>query len=96
MPRRGYRFVAPVVALQNEADRGALETPANPKRRTPVTAGWAAGVAIALVMFGLAVSRLWMTEDVRRPVAEFSVSEPDGHRFSASAACWLCHQMANI
>ena len=86
MPRRGYRFVAPVVALQNEADWGALETPASPKRRTPVTAGWAAVVAIALVMFGLAVLRLRMTEDVRRPVIEFSVSEPDSHRFSASGS----------
>lgn len=86
MPRRGYRFVAPVMALQNEADRREPETPANSTRLTPATAGWAAAVAIALVLFGLTVPRLWTTEDVRHPAAEFSVSEPDGHRFSASGS----------
>ncbi len=84
IPRRGYRFVAPVTTLQNEAERNELKTPASPKYLTPVTTGRAAAVAIALVLIGLAVPRLWTTEDVRHPAAEFSVSEPDDHQFSAS------------
>ena len=73
MPRRGYRFVAPVTMLQNEA-----------KRLTFGTAARAAAVAFALVLIGLAVPHHWIIKDVRRPVAEFSVSEPEGQRFSAS------------
>jgi DNA-binding winged helix-turn-helix (wHTH) protein len=84
MPRRGYRFVAPVTTLQKEADSSERETPAAPKRLTPLVAAGAAAVAIALVLLGLSVPRMSRTEKVRGPEAEFSVSEPDGHRFSAS------------
>jgi DNA-binding winged helix-turn-helix (wHTH) protein/Tol biopolymer transport system component len=84
MPRRGYQFVAPVTTVPNEADGSVPETQVSLERLSRGTSVRATAVAFVLVLLGLALPRVWKTEDVRRPAAEFSVAEPDGHRFSAS------------
>ena len=84
IPRRGYRFVAPVREAGHLITGGAQGTRVN-SRPAASQVAWimnaAAVVAAALVWF---VVDRGAVDEPRRTAVQFTISEPDGHRFSTA------------
>ncbi len=83
VPRRGYRFVAPVRAVASDAERLSPGAPplAGTSKATLITVVGATALTAALG--GFAAHRFLVTDPPRSTV-QFTVAEPESVRFSAT------------
>jgi DNA-binding winged helix-turn-helix (wHTH) protein/Tol biopolymer transport system component len=93
VPRRGYRFVSAVRAVSASTPEGSLEAPP-PEALPPVAAAAAQqtsgrllaliGIAALVTALGGFVAQRLSVEDRPRALVQFTVDEPESHRFSTS------------
>ena len=83
VPRRGYKFVAPVRAVASDAERKSPGAPplAATSKATLITVVGATALTAALG--GFAAHRFLVTDPPRTTV-QFTVAEPESRRFSAT------------